>query len=152
MRHTVPPCLEKRLFTIFLAFMTCLEITFVSLLLVFFGCIFILVPQQVIYLISSLTTSEHSKIVELLVSISQPLVLRETGKCLVCISALILPLSLCGYIGSLRISSPLLLLYSVPILLIWSIQLVLLTCLPFLKSRILVLIDWLATISLTQYR
>ena len=35
---------------------------FVSLLLVFFGCIFILVPQQVIYLISSLTTSEHSKV------------------------------------------------------------------------------------------
>ena len=44
---------------------------FLSLLLVFFGCIFILVPQQVIYLISSLTTSEHSQVQLLNICLSQ---------------------------------------------------------------------------------
>ena len=44
----------------------------------------------------------NDQAVEVLTSLTQPLVLREAGKCLICLSALLLPLSLCGYIGSLR--------------------------------------------------
>jgi len=125
---------------------------FVSLLFILVGSIFFLAPNLVIYLINYIQTQQKNQFVGVLVSLSQPLVLQEFGQCLVILSVPLLLMSLCGYIGALRVNSKLLILYFIPVLVLWSLQLVLLTCLPFLQSRFQKLITWMAKLSLESYR
>lgn len=125
---------------------------FVSLVFLFLGLIFSFAPDQVIYLLGHISNSDSWQAWRSVVAVSRPAAVEDAGLLFIGVSLVLLPPSLLGYIGALRMNSILLLIYLVPLLGVWSCQLLFLTCLPLLKSRLTSLLNWGAALSLQYYR
>jgi len=127
-----------------------------SLFWIFLGVLFTIVPGPTISLVEALVNREwlglSPKTSEFLSSLLDPQLVKESGQVLLTLGLGVALPSVVGYVGAVRESKVLLVLYLSPLLLAWGLQLLILLLLPALQSSIYKGLSSLASTSLSFYQ
>jgi len=128
----------------------------VSLFWIFLGVLFTVVPSPTISLVEALINREWlgmaPKTSEFISSLLNTQLVKESGQVLLTLGLGVALPSAVGYVGAVRESRFLLVLYLSPLLLAWGLQLLTLLLLPALQSSIYRGLSSLATSSLSLYQ